>query len=99
MPWQKAMIPWELISNRDIGLLFYCECATGVGMYAVLYFCNIYFIAVRGYDSDEAGVQLLYFVPGLGGSLIGFLSILKGLLTFLQLAYTFVPSCVTAGLA
>ncbi|OBS27035.1 hypothetical protein FPOA_00976 [Fusarium poae] len=66
MPWQKAMIPWELISNRDIGLLFYCECATGVGMYAVLYFCNIYFIAVRGYDSDEAGVQLLYFVPGLG---------------------------------
>ncbi|CAF3553300.1 hypothetical protein SNK04_000990 [Fusarium graminearum] len=66
MPWQRAMIPWELISNRDIGLLFYCECATGVGMYAVLYFCNIYFIAVRGYDSDEAGVQLLYFVPGLG---------------------------------
>ncbi|KAF5605930.1 multidrug transporter [Fusarium pseudoanthophilum] len=66
LPWQRAMLPWELISNRDIGLLFYCECATGIGMYAVLYFCNIYFIAVRGYDSDEAGVQLLYFVPGLG---------------------------------
>ncbi|KAF5714907.1 major facilitator family transporter [Fusarium globosum] len=66
LPWQRAMLPWELISNRDIGLLFYCECATGIGMYAVLYFCNIYFIAVRGYDSDKAGVQLLYFVPGLG---------------------------------
>ncbi|KAF4447358.1 hypothetical protein F53441_9102 [Fusarium austroafricanum] len=66
LPWQRAMLPWELISNRDIGLLFYCECATGVGMYAVLYFCNIYFIAVRGYDSDKSGVQLLYFVPGLG---------------------------------
>ncbi|KAM5355610.1 hypothetical protein ACJ41O_002256 [Fusarium nematophilum] len=65
-PWQRAMIPWELISNRDIGLLFYCECATGMGMYAVLYFCNIYFIAVRGYEPDKAGVQLLYFVPGLG---------------------------------
>ncbi|KAF4970650.1 hypothetical protein FZEAL_9995 [Fusarium zealandicum] len=65
-PWQRAMIPWDLISNRDIGLLFYCECATGMGMYAVLYFCNIYFIAVRGYTPDEAGVQLLYFVPGLG---------------------------------
>jgi MFS family permease len=62
LPWQRAMIPWELISNRDMALLFYCECATGIGMYAVLYFCNIYFIAVRGYDSDEAGVQLLYFV-------------------------------------
>ncbi|KAJ4271617.1 hypothetical protein NW762_000322 [Fusarium torreyae] len=69
LPWQRAMIPWDLISNRDIGLLFYCECATGIGMYAVLYFCNIYFIAVRGYDSDKAGVQLLYFVPGLGGTL------------------------------
>ncbi|KAF9779964.1 hypothetical protein IL306_000756 [Fusarium sp. DS 682] len=66
LPWQRAMLPWELISNRDIGLLFYCECATGIGMYAVLYFCNIYFIAVRGYNSDKSGVQLLYFVPGLG---------------------------------
>ncbi|KAF4462537.1 multidrug transporter [Fusarium albosuccineum] len=66
IPWQRAMIPWDLISNRDIGLLFYCECATGMGMYAVLYFCNIYFIAVRGYEPDKAGVQLLYFVPGLG---------------------------------
>ncbi|KAL4730246.1 hypothetical protein ACLX1H_002279 [Fusarium chlamydosporum] len=65
LPWQRAMIPWELISNRDIGLLFYCECANGIGMYSVLYFCNIYFIAVRGYDSDQAGVQLLYFTPGL----------------------------------
>ncbi|KAF7537544.1 hypothetical protein G7Z17_g12829 [Cylindrodendrum hubeiense] len=65
MPWQRAMIPWVLLSNRDILLLFYCECATGMGMYAVLYFCNIYFIAVRGYDSDKAGVQLLYFLPGL----------------------------------
>ncbi|KAL6413801.1 putative multidrug transporter [Ilyonectria robusta] len=65
MPWQRAMLPWALLSNRDIILLFYCECATGVGMYAVLYFCNIYFIAVRGYDSDKAGVQLLYFLPGL----------------------------------
>ncbi|UPK99111.1 hypothetical protein LCI18_010046 [Fusarium solani-melongenae] len=66
LPWQRAMIPWDLISHRDIGLLFYCECATGMGMYAVLYFCNIYFIAVRGYKPDKAGVQLLYFVPGLG---------------------------------
>ncbi|KAJ3471201.1 hypothetical protein MRS44_001300 [Fusarium solani] len=66
LPWQRAMIPWDLISNRDIGLLFYCECATGMGMYAVFYFCNIYFIAVRGYEPDKAGVQLLYFVPGLG---------------------------------
>ncbi|KAK7415824.1 hypothetical protein QQX98_005606 [Neonectria punicea] len=70
MPWQRAMLPWVLLSHRDIGLLFYCECATGVGMYAVLYFCNIYFIAVRGYDSDKAGVQLLYFLPGLSAGVM-----------------------------
>lgn len=35
MPWQRAMLPWALLSHRDIILLFYCECATGVGMYAV----------------------------------------------------------------
>ncbi|KAF7545197.1 hypothetical protein G7046_g9617 [Stylonectria norvegica] len=66
MPWQRAMIPWALISHRDIGLLFYCECITGMGMYAVLYFCNIYFIAVKGDSSDKAGLYLLYFTPGLG---------------------------------
>ncbi|CAM1504150.1 Fc.00g017410.m01.CDS01 [Cosmosporella sp. VM-42] len=66
MPWQRAMIPWKLLAHKDIGLLFYCECATGMGMYAVLYFCNIYFIAVKGNSSEKAGRQLLYFTPGLG---------------------------------
>lgn len=35
MPWQRPMLPWSLISYRDVGLLFYTECATGMGMYAV----------------------------------------------------------------
>lgn len=51
-PWQRAMLPWNLLANRDIGLLFYCECATGMGLFAVLYFCNIYFIAVKVRPSD-----------------------------------------------
>ncbi|KAI5462224.1 major facilitator superfamily domain-containing protein [Mariannaea sp. PMI_226] len=65
MPWQRAMIPWHLLADGQVGMLFYCECATGIGMYAVLYFVNIYFIAVKGYSSDKAGTQLLYFLPGL----------------------------------
>lgn len=32
---QRPLLPWHLLSNRDIGLLFYTECANGVGMYAV----------------------------------------------------------------
>lgn len=66
-PWQKAMIPWELARNRDIGLLFYTSFATGMAMYSVLYFCNIYFTMVKLWSADRAGVQLLYFTPGLGG--------------------------------
>ena len=34
-PTQRAMIPWPLISTRDMGLLFYTECATGMGMFSV----------------------------------------------------------------
>jgi hypothetical protein len=35
LPRQKAMIPWDIISNRDILLLFYSEAVSGMGMYAV----------------------------------------------------------------
>ncbi|KAK2057604.1 major facilitator superfamily transporter [Colletotrichum caudatum] len=65
-PWQKAMIPWELVRNRDMGLLCYTSFATGMAMYSVLYFCNIYFTMVKLWPADQAGVQLLYFAPGLG---------------------------------
>ncbi|XP_044716474.1 major facilitator superfamily domain-containing protein [Hirsutella rhossiliensis] len=63
---QRPMIPWALLTNRDIGLIFYIECATGMAMFAVLYFCNVYFIAVKGNSPDEAGLQLLFFAPGMG---------------------------------
>ncbi|PHH87510.1 hypothetical protein CDD83_8757 [Cordyceps sp. RAO-2017] len=50
---QRPMIPWILLSNRDIGIIFYSECANGMAMFA-------------GNSSDKAGLQLLYFTPGLG---------------------------------
>lgn len=65
MPWQRPMIPWALLTNRDLGIIFYTECATGMAMFSVLYFCNIYFIAVKGNTSDKAGLQLLYYTPGI----------------------------------
>ncbi|KAK1977358.1 major facilitator superfamily transporter [Colletotrichum cereale] len=66
LPRHKAMIPWELVRNRDMGLLFYTSFATGMAMYSVLYFCNIYFTMVKLWSANQAGVQLLYFTPGLG---------------------------------
>lgn len=66
LPKQKPMIPWSLISTKDMGLLFYIECTTGISMFSVLYFCNVFFVRVKNYQADKAGLQLLCFVPGLG---------------------------------
>lgn len=69
-PQQKAMIPWELVRTRDIGLLFYTSFAAGMAMYSVIYFCNIYFTMVKLWSADKAGLQLLYFTPGLAGECV-----------------------------
>ncbi|KAH8907081.1 MFS general substrate transporter [Coniochaeta sp. PMI_546] len=65
-PIQKAMVPWKLIANRDIGLMFYITFCTGAAMYSVLYFVSLYFTMVKQYTASDAGVQLLYYTPGLG---------------------------------
>lgn len=39
-------------------------------MYAVFYFADFYFVLVKQYTSENAGVQLLYYTPGLGGESI-----------------------------
>ncbi|KAJ5523769.1 hypothetical protein N7494_010419 [Penicillium frequentans] len=66
LPRQKAMVPWEVISQRDIGLLFLINFSMGVSMFAVMYFMDLYFALVEGNSSSKAGTSLLYFLPGLG---------------------------------
>jgi MFS family permease len=68
-PLQRAMMPWELLSQRDIGLLFIVNLAMGMAMFAVLYFMDIYFALVKGNSPSKAGLTLLFFLPGLGGML------------------------------
>ena len=36
-------------------------------MYAVFYFVDLYFTIVDEYGSSKAGLNLLYYLPGLGG--------------------------------
>lgn len=64
---QRAMMPWELLAKRDISLLFFVNFDLGVAMFAVMYFMDLYFALVEGHSSSEAGLALLYFLPGLGG--------------------------------
>jgi hypothetical protein len=35
LPRQRPMIPWDILSHRDIGLLFYSEITSGMAMHAV----------------------------------------------------------------
>ncbi|CAK7235254.1 hypothetical protein SBRCBS47491_009230 [Sporothrix bragantina] len=65
-PTQRAMIPWALLSQRDIGLLFWINFSIGTAMFANLYFMDLYFALVEGNSSSKAGISLLYFLPGLG---------------------------------
>ncbi|KAH8820521.1 hypothetical protein F5884DRAFT_52681 [Xylogone sp. PMI_703] len=66
LPRQKPTIPWNLVSQKDIGLLFYTNIATGMAMTGVLYFVDIYFTLAKGFSPSKAGLQLLYYTPGIG---------------------------------
>ncbi|KAK0649799.1 major facilitator superfamily domain-containing protein [Cercophora newfieldiana] len=65
-PLQRAMIPWELIIQRDMGLLFFVNFCMGVAMFAVMYFMDLYFTLVREQSSEDAGISLLFFLAGMG---------------------------------
>lgn len=47
LPRQRPMIPWEILSTRNIGLLFFTECSTGISIFSVLYFCSAYLTLVK----------------------------------------------------
>ncbi|OOQ84983.1 tetracycline efflux protein [Penicillium brasilianum] len=66
LPKQKAMIPWDVLSQRDVGLLFLVNFSIGVAEFAVMYFMVLYFALVEKRSSSNAGISLLFFLPGIG---------------------------------
>ncbi|KAF2704485.1 MFS general substrate transporter [Pleomassaria siparia CBS 279.74] len=65
-PRQMAMIPSELFRKKDMNLILIINFATGVSLVSAFYFISIYWELAEGYSSSSAGVQLLYYTPGLG---------------------------------
>ncbi|KAK0729615.1 major facilitator superfamily domain-containing protein [Lasiosphaeris hirsuta] len=65
-PLQRPMMPWQLLAQKDIGLLLVINFTVGVAMFAVMYFMDLYFALVQGKSASSAGLALLYFLPGLG---------------------------------
>ena len=56
----------SLFRTKDMGLLAYLNFSTGMAMYSVFYFVGIWFTIVQKYNSGKAGVQLIFYTPGLG---------------------------------
>ncbi|KAG8530659.1 uncharacterized protein KY384_004014 [Bacidia gigantensis] len=65
-PSQEPMIPLTLFTKRDLPLLAWISFSTGSAMYSIFYFVGIYFTVVKGYEASKAGIQLLYYLPGIG---------------------------------
>ncbi|CAD6445438.1 85bf121e-5b81-4e68-8399-771efcf40ddb-CDS [Sclerotinia trifoliorum] len=66
-PYRRAMLPFKPILSRNSGLLMYINFSTGMALYAVFYFVDIYFALVLQFSSSEGGKNLLYYIPGLAG--------------------------------
>ncbi|KAL2388443.1 hypothetical protein RJ035_003252 [Blastomyces gilchristii] len=65
-PQQTPMVPFPMFKVKDTSLLAILEFATGAALYSVFYFIGIYFTLVEAYPSGKAGIQLLFYIPGIG---------------------------------
>ncbi|KAF2654386.1 MFS general substrate transporter [Lophiostoma macrostomum CBS 122681] len=65
-PSQVPLIPSTLFRKKDVSLLMTINFATGVSLVSAFYFISYYWQLAEGYSASDAGVQLLYYTPGLG---------------------------------
>jgi hypothetical protein len=65
-PNQIPMIPSTLFRKKDTALLMIINFSAGISLVSAFYFISYYWQLAEGYSSSQAGVQLLYYTPGLG---------------------------------
>lgn len=67
----QPMLSLELFRSYDICALQYASFVSGIVTFVMFYFVAIFMTVVTGLPPDQAGIQLLYFAPGIGcGSLV-----------------------------
>ena len=66
LPRTMPVVPYQLFHEKDVTLVCIISAATGAALYACFYFAGIYFTLVEGFDAGKAGLQLLFYVPGIG---------------------------------
>ncbi|KAH7414323.1 hypothetical protein DE146DRAFT_601008 [Phaeosphaeria sp. MPI-PUGE-AT-0046c] len=65
-PNQVPMIPSTLFRKKDTSLLMIINFSAGISLVSAFYFISYYWQLAEGYSSSQAGIQLLYYTPGLG---------------------------------
>jgi hypothetical protein len=65
-PNQVPMIPSTLFRKKDTSLLMIINFSAGISLVSAFYFISYYWQLAEGYSPSKAGVQLLYYTPGLG---------------------------------
>ncbi|KAG9313702.1 MFS general substrate transporter [Chiua virens] len=63
----RPMLPIELFTSYDMLVTQYGAFTSGIVMFVMFYFVAIFATVVTGLPPSQAGIQLLYFAPGLGG--------------------------------
>ncbi|KAG8215957.1 major facilitator superfamily domain-containing protein [Butyriboletus roseoflavus] len=63
----RPMIPIEMFTSYDMCVVQYDSFISGMVMFVMFYFVAIFATVVTGLPPAQAGIQLLYFAPGLGG--------------------------------
>ncbi|CCA75864.1 related to putative multidrug transporter [Serendipita indica DSM 11827] len=60
------MLPMNMFRSFDVVATDFASMTSGMVMLGIFYFVAIFYVIVSGKDAVSAGVQLLYFAPGLG---------------------------------
>jgi hypothetical protein len=66
LPRTMPVVPYQLFHEKDVTLVCVISAATGAALYASFYFAGVYFTMVENFDAGKAGLQLLFYVPGIG---------------------------------
>jgi hypothetical protein len=66
LPRTMPVVPYHLFHEKDVTLVCIISAATGAALYSCFYFAGVYFTMVENYNPGKAGLQLLFYVPGIG---------------------------------
>jgi hypothetical protein len=62
----EPLLPLDVLYSRDVNIVLYASFVSGMIMLVMFYFVSIFMVVVEQLDPQDAGVQLVYFAPGMG---------------------------------